>query len=212
MKCRLCIYKVYFCRGPFSSRSCVGGTSAETPTGENGVRDHDDRPWHVGHRRQAVGTAGRRDEHWRDLRGNRSRDQLGRYGADLWIRTLGGGRRPRAEARACVTTAAGVHKIRSWCECRRAGQVCRRARSRRGVRGQPAPAGRRSDRSLPVALASAAADRRDGRRVREAAGGGKDSRNRRFEFFRRSDGGMDRDRCAAALGPAAVQHSAAGGG
>ena len=91
-------------------------------------------------------------------------------------------------------------------------QVRRRARGRRGVRGEPAPTWRGSDRSLPAALAGAAADRRDRRRVREAAGGGQDSRDRRLELLGRSAGGMDGDRCAAALRPAAVQHSAAGRG
>ena len=42
----------------------------------------------VGHRRTAVGTAGRRGEHWRDPCGDRTRHQLDRHGADLRVGTL----------------------------------------------------------------------------------------------------------------------------
>ena len=120
------------------------------------------------------------------------------------------GRALKAPAR--VTPAARLHEIRPRRERRRAGEIRGRARRHRGVRGEPAPARCRSDRSLPAALARAAADRRDCRRVREAAGGGQDSRDRRVELLGRSARRMDGDRRAAAFGPAAVQHSAAGRG
>ena len=79
-------------------------------------------------------------------------------------------------------------------------------RSPRRVRRQPAPARRRAHRSLPAALAGAAADRRDGGGVRDAAEGRKDPRDRRLELLGRPARRMARDRRAAALGAAAVQH------
>ena len=57
----------------------------------------------------------------------------------------------------------------------------------------------------------AAADRRDGGRLRRAAGGRQDPRDRRVELLGRAARGMARHRRAAALGAVALQHPAAGG-
>ena len=81
----------------------------------------------------------------------------------------------------------------------------------RGVRGQPAPARRRTDRPLPASLAGAAADRGNCRRLRRPARGRKGCRDRRLELFGRPARGVACDRRAAPLRSASLQHPPAGG-
>ena len=78
----------------------------------------------------------------------------------------------------------------------------------RRMRRQPAAPRRRRHRPVPAALAGRAADPRDGGRLRGAAEGRQDPRDRRLELLGRAARGMARDRRAAALGAVAVQHPA----
>ena len=179
--------------------------------GHFGIRDFDDRHRHLGDGRLDVGRTGRRRQRPGDPRGGRPRRQLDRHGADLRLRPLGGDRRPRPEGAAGRAPAAGLHQVRPRREQRR-----RRPSRRRGPQVLA-----ECDASLQRLGVDAidlyqlhwpvdAADPRDGGRLRRAAEGRQDPRDRRVELLGRAARGMARHRRAAALGAVALQHPAAG--
>ena len=144
--------------------------------------------------------------------GRGPRRQLDRHGADLRLRPFGSRRRPRPEA-SCPrragrsssrSSASATNSEAPPCNRRRGPQVlaeCDASLQRLGVDAIDL-----YQLHWPVA----AADRRDGGRLRRAAEGRQDPRDRRLELLGRAARGMARHRRAAALGAVAVQHPAAG--
>ena len=186
--------------------------------GRIGLRDFHDWTGHVGHRWLHVGWTGRRGECAGDSRGPRPRRELDRHGADLRVGALGSGGRPRPARAAGGAASARLHEVRPRAgqRQRRAVRVARRVCSR--VRGEPATARRRSDRSVSAALARRSADRGNRGGVRRTAEGRQDPGDRRLELQRRparrvaGDSGVPLHTLQAPysiLRPAAVEGAAA---
>ena len=140
---------------------------------------------------------------------DRARRELGRHGGRLRPRAFGGGRGTRARAVPGRRGRARVHQVRPAVGGP-PGRVDRERSPPRidpgGVRAEPAPARRRTDRSLPGALA-----RLDDRDVDggvlghdgRARGRGEGSLDRRLQLRRRPARAL-RGRAPRRLGPAAA--------